>query len=107
MPRFLLSYRVPEGYQPSAETRTAWQAWFDGLGTSLAELGHGVLAMQTIGCTGGDTRLGGYSVVTAPDLQAAADLAAGCPALRLDGGVEIGTILAHRQPLEATCVTPC
>jgi len=38
------------------------------------------------------TRLGGYSVVTAEDIDGAAALATGCPALQFGGGVEIGAV---------------
>ncbi len=44
-----------------------------------------------------DTRLGGYSLVTAEDLDGAAALAEGCPALRVGGGVEIGTVLEYTE----------
>ena len=92
MPKFLFSYRVPKDYQPGAETGKAWQAWFESLGSSRIDTGHGVLATQTLGNLDAGTRLGGYSVVTADDMEGAAALAAGCPALRLGGGVEIGAI---------------
>ena len=92
MPKFLFSYRVPKDYQPGAETGKAWQAWFESLGSSRIDTGHGVLATQTLGNLDAGTRLGGYSVVTADDMEGAAALAGGCPALRLGGGVEIGAI---------------
>jgi len=92
MPRFLFSYRVPMDYQPGAETGKAWEAFFDSLGTSHVDPGHGVLVTRTLGNLGDDTRLGGYSMVTAGDMEEAAALAHGCPALRLGGGVEIGAV---------------
>ena len=92
MPRFLFSYRVPKDYQPGAETGKAWEAWFERLGSSRIDAGHGVLATRTLGNLNAGTRLGGYSVVTAEDMEAAAALAGGCPALRLGGGVEIGAV---------------
>ena len=92
MPTFLFSYRVPQDYRPGEETGKAWGAWFDSLGASRTDPGHGVLATRTLGNLGDGTRLGGYSVVTAEDMEAAAALAKGCPALRLGGGVEIGAV---------------
>ena len=92
MPRFLFSYRVPKGYQPGEETGKAWQAWFESLGSSRVDTGHAVLATRTLGGLGAGTRLGGYSVVTAGDIDGAAALATGCPALQLGGGVEIGAV---------------
>jgi hypothetical protein len=92
VPAFLFSYRVPTDYQPGAESAKSWQAWFDGLGASQIDPGHGVLATRTLGYLGDGTRLGGYSVVTAGGMEEAAALATGCPALRLGGGVEIGAV---------------
>jgi hypothetical protein len=90
--RFLFSYRVPRDYQPGTETGQAWEAWFESLGSSRIDPGHGVLATRALGRLDAGTRLGGYSVVTAGDMDGAAALAEGCPALRLGGGVEIGAI---------------
>lgn len=92
MPRFLFSYRVPEEYRPGAETGQAWEAWFGSLGSSRIDAGHAVIAARALGNLDAGTRLGGYSVVTAEDMDGAAALAAGCPALALGGGVEIGAI---------------
>ena len=92
MPEFLFSYRVPKDYQPGAETGRAWEAWFESLGSSRMDMGHGVLATRTLGRLGTETRLGGYSVVTAEDMAGAVALAGGCPALQFGGGVEIGAV---------------
>ena len=93
MAKFLFSYRVPQDYQPSAQTGQAWDAWFESLGSSLTDPGHGVLATRALGSPGSGTRLGGYSVVTAEDMEGAAALAGRCPALALGGGVEIGAVV--------------
>lgn len=80
MARFLFSYRVAKGYRPGAESGKAWQAWFESLGSSRIDTGHAVIATRTLGNLDAETRLGGYSVVAAEDMEAAAALAAGCPA---------------------------
>lgn len=92
MPKFVFSYRVPKDYQPGAETGKAWQAWFDSLGSSRVDTGHAVVATQALGSLDAGTRLGGYSIVEAEDLEGAAALARGCPAVQLGGGVEIGAV---------------
>lgn len=92
MPKFLFSYRVPKDYQPGSETSKAWEAWFERLGSSRLDTGHGVVATRALGKLDVDTRLGGYSVVAAKDMDGAAALASGCPALHLGGGVEIGAV---------------
>ena len=100
MATYLFSYRVPKDYQPSAETGPAWEARFESLGSSRLDTGHAVLATRTLGKLDAGTRLGGYSVVTAGDMEGAAALAEGCPALRLGGGVEIGILpeFTENQP---------
>jgi hypothetical protein len=92
VPKFLFSYRVPKDYQPGTETAKTWQAWFDSLGSSRIDTGHAVLATQALGNLDAATRLGGYSLVAAEDMDGAAALATECPALRLGGGVEIGVV---------------
>jgi hypothetical protein len=51
-----------------------------------------VVVTRTVGKLDNQTRLGGYSVVTAEDIDGAAALARGCPALQFGGGVEIGAV---------------
>jgi hypothetical protein len=92
VPKFLFAYRVPKDYQPGAETGRAWQAWFESLGSSRVDTGLAVVATRTLGSPDAGTRLGGYSLVEAADIEAAAALARGCPALQLGGGVEIGAV---------------
>jgi hypothetical protein len=50
-----------------------------------------------IGEAGPSTRLGGYSIVTADDLDAALSLAKSCPSIERGGGVEVG-LLADLPP---------
>jgi len=101
VPNFLFSYRVPKNYRPGAETGKAWQAWFESLASSRADTGHAVLHSRALGNLDAETRLGGYSVVTAEDIDEAVALATGCPALRLGGGVEIGAIPERTRSLQA------
>ena len=92
MPKFLFSYRVPRDYQPGAETGPAWEAWFESLGTSRIDTGHAAVAAQSLGELGAHTGLGGYSLVTADDIEGAAALTLGCPALHFGGDIEIGAV---------------
>jgi len=101
MPKFLFSYRVPRDYQPGAESGQAWEAWFESLGGSRIDTGHAVVATRTLGRLDAHTRLGGYSLVTADDIESATALAKGCPALRLGGGVEVGAVPEFADDLRA------
>ena len=98
MSTFLFSYRMPKDYRPgSAGTVAAWNAWFDSMGANLVDRGNPVLGSSALGNCGADTRLGGYSLITADDLEAAVALAKGCPALQDTGGVEVGVITERNR----------
>jgi hypothetical protein len=93
MPTFVFSYRSRVGYEPTPESGAAWRAWFDGLGDQVADLGQPVVRRASIGNTDQDsTELGGYSLVTADDIDGALAIAKGCPHLDRSGGVEIGEL---------------
>jgi hypothetical protein len=94
MPNFVFSYRVPSDYVPGAKTAAEWRAWFDGLGSALVDVGHAVADYASLGKVGGSgSRMVGYSVVSAEDMDSAVALAKDCPALRVGGGVEVGPVM--------------
>src|SRR5271170_75414 len=94
MQNFVFSYRVPSAYRPGAETVAEWQAWLGGLGSGLVDLGHAVTEYASLGEVGGSgSRLVGYSVVSAEDVDSALALAKDCPVLRVGGGVEVGPVM--------------
>ena len=93
MPAFVLVYRGPADYARTPETAAAWQAWFAGMGDQLADLGKPVVTRASLGdCDPARTELGGYSLITASDLDAALAIAKGCPHLNRNGGVEVGEL---------------
>jgi hypothetical protein len=93
MPMFVLAYRNPAGYTPTAATTAAWRAWFASMGDRLADLGQPVVSRAALGnCEVGRTELGGFSLINAPDLDAAVAIAQGCPHLDRSGGVEVGQL---------------
>jgi hypothetical protein len=93
MPQFVFTYRGPKGYTPTADSTPAWMAWFDSMGDQLVDLGKPVFQRASIGSTGSDTtELGGYSIVSADDFDAALAIAKGCPHLDWGGGVEVGLL---------------
>jgi hypothetical protein len=90
----VFSYRVPSGYAPGAETAAEWQAWFGGLGSALVDVGNAVTEYASLGEVGGsDSRMIGYSVVSAEDMDSALALAKDCPLMRVGGGVEVGPVM--------------
>ncbi len=93
MPTFVFTYRIPTDYVPGGpDTMAAWAAWFDSMGESLSDRGNPVSESTDLGRCGEGTRLGGYSLITADNLESAAALAKGSPALDVGGGVEVGLI---------------
>jgi hypothetical protein len=101
MTTYLFSYRLPADYTPGDPDQIeAWTAWFETMGASVVDRGNPIFASTTLGAAeaGAGTKLGGYSLVAAEDLDAAAALAKGCPVLGYEGGsVEVGeiTVIDH------------
>ena len=106
MPRYILSYRSAKDFDTLADP-SALPAW----GTFLNEVitphvvdpGWPVFEPSTvIGEAGPSTRLGGYSIVTAVDLEAAVSMAKSCPTVERGGGVEVGLLaeLPQEHPAE-------
>jgi hypothetical protein len=93
VPTFVFSYRSPIDYAPgSSDIRDKWSAWFESLGNDLSDVGNPVFESTEVGHCGEGTQLGGYSFVTAQDLDSAVALAKGCPIIESDGGIEVGVI---------------
>jgi hypothetical protein len=91
MANYVISFRVPADYKPTAETPSEWQAWFSGLGPALVDVGRAVTEYAAAGeVGGGDSRFVAYSVVSAEDLDSALAMAKECPVMRVGGGVEVG-----------------
>ena len=92
MPNFVFTYRTAPGTARTPESADAWRSWFDDMAGHVAEIGKPALESAAIGNCGQDTMLGGYSLITAADLDEALALTKGCPALARDGGVEVAQL---------------
>jgi hypothetical protein len=107
MPTFVFAYRASGNYNSTPESAAAWKAWFDGMGDDLVDLGKPAVGVAAVGAAavgncGPGTALGGYSVVSAPDLDAALAVAKGCPQLSRDGGVEVAQLVDVPAVLSAS-----
>jgi hypothetical protein len=96
MTDYLLLYsggRMPETEEEQAAVMQAWNTWMDSLGPALKDGGNPFNpgAAKTIGADGsirdGDGTVTGYSIIQADSLDAAADLAKGCPVF--EGGASL------------------
>jgi hypothetical protein len=102
MPSYLFVYRSPQEYQPDPEAMADWQSWFSELSGSIVDAGQPVFGnRRALGDERCETLIRGYSVVSAPDVDVAAELAQGCPLLQRGGGVEI----AELTPLDSDART--
>jgi hypothetical protein len=95
--KYLLLYRG--GAQPQSEDEgkavmAAWMAWFDQLGAAVVDGGNPAGAAKSVAPGGavldGDpTDVTGYSIVEAEDLEAAAQMALGCPHRAAGGTITV------------------
>jgi uncharacterized protein YndB with AHSA1/START domain len=92
MPSYLITNRVPADFAPSSEGFQAFLAWFDDLDGHLEDRGNPALNGATLGNCGPATALGGYTLISADNLDDAVALAESHPLMGLGGGVEIGEL---------------
>ncbi len=92
MPTYLLSFRAPRDYVSTPDTRERWGEFFDTISTHLEDLGAPIFSRRSIGETGTETVLGGYSLVDAGSLEQAVALAESCPLVGHGGGVDVGEL---------------
>jgi hypothetical protein len=93
MNTYLLVHRQPHDYTGNPEAAAAWEDWFGKLGDALVDKGNAVLSGRSVvGEAGTVLPLGGYTIVSAADLEEATRLAGGCPILPEGGAVEVGLL---------------
>src|SRR5579859_4575401 len=95
MANYLLLYSggsMPETQAEQAAVMQAWGAWFGKLGSDLVDGGNPFTPVaKTIASDGtvseGPATASGYTIIKADSLDAAAEMAKGCPVLQ--GGAKI------------------
>jgi hypothetical protein len=90
MSKFVFAFKTRHDRVPGDAEEAEWGKWFQELGATVTDYGNRVGRSRQLGTTGD---LGGYVVVEAGSLDAAVDIAKGCPALRHDGGVEVAEVV--------------
>ena len=96
MPKFVFAYhggKAPENPEEGEKVMAAWGAWFETLGPAVVDGGGPIGACKTVSAGGvvdggGANPLSGYSVISADSLDAAVEMAKGCPILDA-GSVEV------------------
>jgi len=92
MSTYLFALRAPRQYAAAAGTFDAWATWQLRLGARLKDRGNVAFAAAAVGAPAAGTTLGGYSLIRAISLEAAVELARGCPILSDGGAVEVGEL---------------
>ncbi|WP_372885707.1 YciI family protein [Shimia sp.] len=96
MPKFMYIYHGggrPETPEEGEKVMAAWMAWMQGMGEAVIDGGNPAGMSKTVSVdgvadNGGANPVSGYTLVNAPDIDAACEMAKGCPIL--EGGA--GTI---------------
>ena len=104
MAKYVLAYHgggeMPDAIEDQERELAAWHAWFGQLGDAIVDGGNPIAGSVTIGPDGsvseggGANPLTGYSLIDAEDLDAAVELAKGCPVLAGGGSVEVAEAIA-------------
>src|SRR5262252_7951584 len=97
MANYLLAYHgggMPESEEQRAKVMAAWGQWFGTLGPALVDGGNPVGRTSTIAANGsvsdgGGNPVSGYSIIKADTMDAAVQMAKGCPVLESGGSIEV------------------
>ncbi len=89
MPKFVFVYHggtMPETPEEGERVMAAWGAWFQNMGDVVVDGGNPVGMSKTVTANGvedngGPNPISGYTLVDAEDIDAACELAKGCPIL--------------------------
>lgn len=96
MPKYIFAYhggKMPETQEEGARVMAAWTTWYEQMGSAVADGGAPVGPSKTVSSTGvsddgGANPVSGYTLVNADNMDAALEMAKGCPILE-HGTVEV------------------
>ena len=96
MPKFVFAYhggKMPDTPEEGEAEMAKWGAWFESMGAAVVDGGNPVGPSKTVSESGvadngGANPLSGYSLVNADNIDAAVEMAKGCPILK-HGTVEV------------------
>ena len=103
MATYVFAYSGGNGVAADEAERNAqyahWGRWFGAIGPAIVDGGAAAGAAKTVGpggsvSDGGSRGLTGYSIVSADSLEAAVELAKGCPVLEIGGAVDVYEAIA-------------
>ncbi len=96
MPKYVFAYhggKKPESQAEGEKVMAEWGAWFETLGSAIVDPGNPVGQSMTVSSSGvsadgGANPLSGYTLVNADSLDAATEMAKGCPMVK-DGSGQV------------------
>ncbi len=99
MSNYIIAYRggtKPESSDEGAKHMAKWKAWVGGLGDAVVNPGtplgkSRIVSSDGVSNDGGSNPLSGYSIVTADSMDAALEMAKGCPHLD-HGTIEVAEV---------------
>lgn len=101
MPKFIFVYhggKAPEAPQEGEKVMAAWNAWYGGLGDAVVDGGGPCGPSSTVSTAGvsegAADPISGLTQVNAESLEAAVEMAKGCPILADNGTVEVAEVMA-------------
>ena len=97
MPNYILAYhggKSPESPEEGAKQMAKWKAWVGGLGEAAVNPGtplgkSKIVSSGSVSDDGGSNPMSGFSVVKADNMDAALEMAKGCPFLDIGGTIEV------------------
>lgn len=104
MPDFVFAYHgggMPETPEEGAKVMAAWEAWYGKMGPALVNPGAPVGMSKTVSSggiadNGGANPLSGFTVVKADTIEAACEMAKGCPMVA-DGSGSVEVAQVHEM----------
>ncbi len=101
MPNYVFAYhggKKPESPEAGAKLMAKWKAWIGGLGDAVVNPGTPLGKSKTVSSSGvsddgGSNPLSGFSIVKADSMDAALEMAKGCPTLELHGTIEVAEVM--------------
>ncbi len=99
MPNYVFAYHggtKPDSPEEGAKHMAKWNSWVDDLGDAMVNPGTPLGMSKTVSSAGvsddgGSNPLSGYSIVKADNMDAALEIAKGCPYLEL-GTIEVAEV---------------